>query len=77
MRDVDSVTVEGAAAWAREDPQVDRPTLGEVLADERRCSVCGLRPVWDDEGDPCDDCEREAVLVASYDWPELDTTEPF
>lgn len=35
MIDLHTTTVEGAAAWAREDGWDDRPTLGEVLADER------------------------------------------
>lgn len=34
MRDVDSTTVEAAAAMAREDPGDDRPTLAEAWRDE-------------------------------------------
>lgn len=56
-----STTVDAAAAWAREDADDDRPTLGECVADEAPvCGTCGLRPTWADEGDPCDECEAEA-----------------
>ncbi len=48
MRDTTSTTVEAAAAWAREDSQVDRPTLGEVLADERE-DLLAWADGWEDE----------------------------